>query len=184
VFADDPGPSAVAFPVRVTCAGRSPSAVCSPLVACPPPVASAVPRRDRDPRRRVILYSFDLGRGGVAPRGGCRGKCPIPRDNPARRPRHRRRVDCQRRRAAFENTRKDTELFAEQGWRWQAAAADPATRAAVDGYLTLAAQQRALVDEVLAVADELAAGTIDTVLATSDLERGLEALFGRRPPRP
>lgn len=32
----------------------------------------------------------------------------------------------------------------------------------------------------LAAADELAAGTIDTVLATSDLELGLEALFGRR----
>ena len=87
-------------------------------------------------------------------------------------------------RAAFENTRKDTELFAEQGRRWQAAAADPTTRAAVDGYLTLVAEERALVDQVLAVADELAAGTIDTVLATSDLELGLEALFGHRPPRP
>jgi len=66
----------------------------------------------------------------------------------------------------------------------QAAAADPATRAAVEGYLALVAEERALVDQVLAVADELAAGTIDTVLATSDLELGLEALFGHRPPRP
>jgi hypothetical protein len=84
-------------------------------------------------------------------------------------------------RAAFENTRDDTELFAEQGRRWQAAAADPATRAAVDGYVALVAQERALVDQVLTVADELAAGTIEKTLAKSDLELGLEALFGRRP---
>lgn len=71
-------------------------------------------------------------------------------------------------RAAFENTRDDTELFAEQGRRWQAAAADPATRAAVDG----------------TVAEELAAGTIEKTLAKSDVELGLEAFLGRWSPRP
>ena len=66
-------------------------------------------------------------------------------------------------RAAFENTREDTELFAEQGRRWQAAArwcrrpARPRRRGP---------RRR------------------DTVLATFDLELGLEALFGHRPSRP
>ena len=46
----------------------------------------------------------------------------------------------------------------------------------------LIAQLRQVNNEVLAVAAELASGTIETVLAKSDLELGIEALMrGLRP---
>lgn len=44
-------------------------------------------------------------------------------------------------------------------------------------YETLIAQLRQVNAEVLAVADEPSHGTIDTVLAKSDLELGIEALM-------
>ena len=50
---------------------------------------------------------------------------------------------------------------------------DPAGRAGE----ALIAQLRQVNAEVLAVADELSRGTIDTVLAKSDLELGIEALM-------
>lgn len=70
------------------------------------------------------------------------------------------------------------DLFQNQAGRWKA---DPgltgAQRAGVTAYDTLIAQLRQVNAEVLAVADELSHGTIDTVLAKSDLELGIEALL-------
>ena len=52
-----------------------------------------------------------------------------------------------------------------------------AQQAGVTAYETLIAQLRQVNAEVLAVADEPSHGTIDTVLAKSDLELGIEALM-------
>ena len=54
--------------------------------------------------------------------------------------------------------------------------------AGIASYEALIAQLRQVNSEVLAVAAELASGTIETVLAKSDLELGIEALTrGLRP---
>jgi len=75
----------------------------------------------------------------------------------------------------------DLALFQNQADRWKA---DPgltdAQRAGVAAYEKLLAQLRELNSEVLAVAAELSHGTIETVLAKSDLQLGAEALL-RRP---
>jgi hypothetical protein len=84
----------------------------------------------------------------------------------------------------FTQTRTDLELYAEQGRRWQAlelGATDPAQgrralrRARGPGVV--------LVEQILALAEELKSGTIERMLAKSDLELGLEAL-GVKPPSP
>ena len=72
--------------------------------------------------------------------------------------------------------RDDMWLWEENGRRWQALDLDTATRAQVDGYMSLAAQFATTSTEVLALADELAGGTISKVMAKSDLELGIEAL--------
>jgi len=72
--------------------------------------------------------------------------------------------------------RDDMWLWEENGRRWQALDLDTATRAQVDGYMSLAAQFAATSTEVLALADEIAGGTINKVMAKSDLELGIEAL--------
>jgi hypothetical protein len=56
-----------------------------------------------------------------------------------------------------------------------------AQHAGIGVYETLIAQLRQVNSDVLAAAAELARGTIETVLAKSDLELGIEALL-RRPP--
>ena len=72
----------------------------------------------------------------------------------------------------------DLDLFQNQAGKWKA---DPgltsAQRAGVTAYETLITQLRQVNAEVLAVAGELSHGTIDTVLAKSDLELGIEALM-------
>src|SRR5271166_3459398 len=70
----------------------------------------------------------------------------------------------------------DMWLWEETGRRWQALDLDTATRARVDGYMSLAAQFATTSTEVLALADEIAGGTINKVMAKSDLELGIEAL--------
>ncbi len=71
----------------------------------------------------------------------------------------------------------DLDLFQNQADKWKA---DPALtggqRAGATAYETLITQLRQVNTEVLAVADELSHGTINTVLAKSDLELGIEAL--------
>jgi len=72
----------------------------------------------------------------------------------------------------------DLDLFQNQADRWKASPDLTETqRAALAVYEALIAQLRQVNAEVLAVADELSRGTIDTVLATSDLELGMEALM-------
>ncbi len=72
----------------------------------------------------------------------------------------------------------DLTLFQNQAVKWKATPGLTATqRAGIAEYETLIAQLRQINAEVLAVADELSRGTIDTVLAKSDLELGIEALI-------
>ena len=73
---------------------------------------------------------------------------------------------------------EDLTLFQNQADRWKTDPGLTATqRAELAVYETLIAQLRQVNAEVLAVADELSRGTIDTVLAKSDLELGIEALM-------
>jgi len=70
-------------------------------------------------------------------------------------------------------------LFAEQGRRWQAQATlTPADRGQVDAYVELVAEQRAALDAILVLARQIEGHTIEKVMATSDLELGLQALLG------
>ena len=72
----------------------------------------------------------------------------------------------------------DLDLFQNQVGKWKAAPGlTGAQRAGLAVYEALIAQLRQVNAEVLAVADELSRGTIDTVLAKSDLELGIEALM-------
>ena len=77
----------------------------------------------------------------------------------------------------------DLDLFQNQADRWKASPGLTQTqRAGVAAYEALIAELRQVNSEVLAVAAELAHGTIETVLAKSDLELGIEALMrGMRP---
>ncbi len=75
----------------------------------------------------------------------------------------------------------DLALFQNQADRWKTGPSlTDVQRAEVAAYETLLAQLRELNSEVLAVAAELSHGTIETVLAKSDLQLGAEALL-RRP---
>jgi hypothetical protein len=73
------------------------------------------------------------------------------------------------------------ELYTEQGRRWQALDLGATRRTGVERYVALVAEELALVEQVLALADELKAWTIEAMLAKSDTQLGLEALFGKRP---
>ena len=77
---------------------------------------------------------------------------------------------------------EDLTLFQNQAGRWKT---DPdltdAQRAGIAAYETLIAQLRQVNSDVLAVAAELSHGTIETVLAKSDLQLGMEALLRRSP---
>ncbi|SNT61924.1 hypothetical protein SAMN05216276_108620 [Streptosporangium subroseum] len=68
-------------------------------------------------------------------------------------------------------------MFAEQGQRWAAEDLTPAQRNQVERYAALVAELQAETTATLALADELAPGTIETALATSDLELGIETLL-------
>ena len=76
----------------------------------------------------------------------------------------------------------DLTLFQNHADRWKT---DPgltdAQRADLAVYEKLIAQLRRVNSDVLAMAAELSHGTIETVLAKSDLQLGMEAL-PRRPP--
>jgi hypothetical protein len=72
----------------------------------------------------------------------------------------------------------DLDLFQNQVGKWKATPGLTATqRAGIAEYEALIAQLRQVNAEVLAVADELSRGTINTVLVKSDLELGIEALI-------
>ncbi|MEV6159869.1 hypothetical protein AB0L53_56980 [Nonomuraea sp. NPDC052129] len=67
---------------------------------------------------------------------------------------------------------------AETGERWQAQGLNAATAAKVDQYVAAVKAFAASNTVILALADELAAGTINKTLAKSDLELGVETLAG------
>ena len=71
----------------------------------------------------------------------------------------------------------DLTLFQNQADRWKTASLTAAQQAAVEQYEAALAQLRQLNAQVLAVAAELARGTIETTLAKSDLELGIETLL-------
>jgi hypothetical protein len=81
--------------------------------------------------------------------------------------------------ATWQVTRDDLEqLFAEQGRRWRQETRDTGHQADVEHYCALVAEERAVVEEILALAVEFEAITIDRLLAKSDLEVGIETLLG------
>jgi hypothetical protein len=76
-------------------------------------------------------------------------------------------------------TRTDlVELFAEQGRRWQALDLGATRRRDVERFVALVAEETELTEQILALADELRAWTIEALMAKSDEQVGLEALFG------
>lgn len=87
--------------------------------------------------------------------------------------------------ATWEVTRDGLEqLFAEQGRRWQVAANGSREQGAVEHCCALVVQQRAVVEEILSLAGQLKAMTIERLMAKSDLEVGIEAVLGHHDNRP
>ena len=79
--------------------------------------------------------------------------------------------------ATWQITRDDLDqLFGEQGRVWQQQPLNASQAADVERYCAAADNDCALVDEILVLAAELQAVTIERLLAKSDLEVGLEAL--------
>ncbi|MGJ6969668.1 hypothetical protein ACSDR0_48105 [Streptosporangium sp. G11] len=77
----------------------------------------------------------------------------------------------------FTQTAEDNELFAEQGRRWAAMDLSAEQRRDVERYAALVEQMQTETTAILSLTDELAKQTIETVLAKSDLELGIEALL-------
>ncbi|WP_406724640.1 hypothetical protein WJ438_08300 [Streptomyces sp. GD-15H] len=76
----------------------------------------------------------------------------------------------------------DLTLFEEQAEKWgRLSDLSPSRRAKLKTLDEQLAGLRELNKKVLALAEELAKGTIDTVMAASDEELGLAALLGERP---
>jgi hypothetical protein len=71
-------------------------------------------------------------------------------------------------------------VFEEQLARWSKTALTPRQRAEVDRLILQQRTMREVVEEILALADDLKATTIEAVLAKSDFDLGLEAVFGGR----
>lgn len=82
---------------------------------------------------------------------------------------------------SWTQTRTDLiELYTEQGRRWQALQLGATRRKDVERYVALVAEELTLVEQTLALAEELKAWTIEAMLAKSDEQLGLEALFGKQ----
>jgi hypothetical protein len=76
----------------------------------------------------------------------------------------------------------DLTLFEEQAAKWgELVDLSPSRRAKLKTLDEQLAELRTLNKQVLDLAEELAKGTIDTVMAASDEELGLAALLGERP---
>lgn len=74
------------------------------------------------------------------------------------------------------------DIYAKQLRRWRDQGPSTAQRRELDGLEEKNRQLRQVTTEVLALAIELRKGTIDRILAMSDLELGRLALLGTRPP--
>jgi hypothetical protein len=77
----------------------------------------------------------------------------------------------------FGEQRDDMWLWVETGERWQAQDLNAATAAKVDQYVAAVEAFAASNMVILALADELAVGTIDKLMGKSDLELGIEVLL-------
>lgn len=78
--------------------------------------------------------------------------------------------------AVYGETAEMLPVFDEQLRRWGESALTPPQRAEVGRLFEQVAALRGMVEEVLALSAEIRKGTIDRVLAKSDLELGLDAL--------
>jgi len=76
----------------------------------------------------------------------------------------------------FTEQRDDLWLWDEQLKRWAAEPLSTLRRREVERLQGQMAVLHTVVDDILALAEELGRGTIDTVLAKDDMELGLEAL--------
>ena len=83
--------------------------------------------------------------------------------------------------AVFTTQRDDLWLFEEQLRRWQAQDLTAAQQREVGRLSDQLRQLRQVIAAILILAGELKGGTIEQVLAKSDIQLGLEALL-RRPP--
>lgn len=80
---------------------------------------------------------------------------------------------------SWTQTRTDLiELYTAQGRRWQALNLSTTRRQAVDRYLALVDDALVLTDQILALAHELKAWTIEALLSKTDEQLGREALLG------
>jgi hypothetical protein len=85
--------------------------------------------------------------------------------------------------AAFTTQRQDFGLFDEQLRRWLAGSLTDDQRLEVERLVEQMRLLRENNEQVLALAAELSTGTIDKVMATSDVELGLQALLKDWPRR-
>jgi signal transduction histidine kinase len=74
------------------------------------------------------------------------------------------------------------DIYAEQLRRWQAEPLSPAQRREMDRLDAQNRRLRQLTRDVLALAQELRKGTIERLMASSDVELGLQALLRALPP--
>lgn len=89
----------------------------------------------------------------------------------------------QRVKSAYEEYRDFLPLNSEQLRRWKAAVESEAQHNEVARLEAVNDQWSAVIDQVLALVDELAKGTIDKIMAMDDGELGLAFLQGRvKPP--
>jgi hypothetical protein len=77
----------------------------------------------------------------------------------------------------FGQKAEDAEMFAEQGRRWAAGGTTPTQRNQLECYAALVTELQHETTAILALADELAKGAIETVLTKSDVELGVEAFL-------
>jgi len=74
------------------------------------------------------------------------------------------------------------DIYGEQLRRWRDQGPSSAQRRELDGLDDKNCQLRQVTTEVLTLAAELRKGTIDRIMAMTDLELGLQALLGTLPP--
>jgi hypothetical protein len=82
----------------------------------------------------------------------------------------------------YSDQAEDVDLYEEQLSRWSKLDLAPAQRREVNRPSTQIPAIRTRVAEILALARELKQDTIETILAKSDYELGLDVLLGRRRP--
>jgi len=75
---------------------------------------------------------------------------------------------------------EDLWLYEGQLTRWKALNLTPSQRQEVDRLAAQIPTIRERITAILALAEELKGGTIETIMAMSDLELGLEVLLGKR----